>query len=1219
MAVKKRKVSELPVAESTTGLYAFGVDRDNRSVKIDFGILKGEQGEQGAPGPRGERGETGATGAKGEKGDPGPEGKQGVRGYKGDPGEKGEKGDALLLVQHAEHIVGEWVDPLYGDRMPLYEQVFELDAAALAGEGGTTIVTLAADLVPEPNAWLRVVDAALVSGGTVYPSSDAVVRLFHEGTDLKAELRRPAQPTGTLQLQVRYVKYAGDELRFELKVPESTDLAGASLRFPALKYFKRGVLTPCCDDSNTTAYCNLFAFINGRRRYDTAGKKYFHKGWTPAADDTFTLFPVLDFSNGTGRRIRYAFSCALWPSWGNEYSERFITDSSSSTYSPYICWDELSEMQDYGVSMLYHNVDERIYDKTDPAQIVRGFADDRRLVHQKLGVWMKLLGQPDGNAAYILAGQTTPLVQMMRQSVPTAQPVYLNTPGELYHRGIRSSYSMDIGAKLDEVGEQLAAENPRWVGVMWHETNWEGAYYDFFKTLYDTYSSAEATDTLWVASWDAVYEWMHTRLHGSVEVMTDAVRTEGGFRYVPCRVMIPGRESFSYRDASLLFTATGLPASCEVVNVSPNVLGAECTVAADGVRLNLNFDPKTVERAERYTAQFEASADELDRESALYFVSWLSAELAAPYLKRIDAVRSVPIASLRISGPVTLTVGATGIYTVTALPADNTQMQEIALTLPAGLELVSRSVSGNVLTALCRATAPGPAPLSAVLGEIRDTCYIAVEAAPEPVDVPIERITIAGDDTIEGAVQKSYTVTCLPANNTRMEEVEVKVSGGIRLVGTSVAANVITATVAATTNGPATLQASVGDVSGAKELVVSGIETPPLRIVATFGYDFKVATGGVYDADGGYTKIRAFDSFLLGNLYDTAGNKAGMYTLSGAPKSPGASFFGPSTGDDSALYKDYAIQSCCYAGPDLDARMTITFVELPAGRYRMRYFLNTANANYSKGAVQARWKYTTSEGEYPIVMPADIDYWLNNWQHYVDTAVTVGTDGTCALSVDAAGNASTLAPVQIIDIERIGDQAPEPYYLKLNGADQDLSCADQPAAGATLTIALETNGTPRIVSQDARLTVEMLPGTLRITVPPRNLGNAPLQYNPVVLGVDEDSSIRRQVSVSQDAVLPVVKFDVYLVNDTIGQIIFRDSEGILHNIDPQGTETVAIGEKPCAIQFDNSPPSVVIFAENSSGSVWSARDIVAYEIYSIETWPWCVKCMDKENRFTVLG
>ena len=50
-----------------------------------------------------------------------------------------------------------------------------------------------------------------------------------------------------------------------------------------------------------------------------------------------------------------------------------------------------------------------------------------------------------------------------------------------------------------------------------------------------------------------------------------------------------------------------------------------------------------VERAERYTARFEASESGEDMDDALYFVQRLKSSLRVPYMARINALIAPPV------------------------------------------------------------------------------------------------------------------------------------------------------------------------------------------------------------------------------------------------------------------------------------------------------------------------------------------------------------------------------------------------------------------------------------------------------------------------------------------------------------------------------------------------------------------------------------------------
>lgn len=947
----------------------------------------------------------------------------------------GEQGDASIVVRDEEHVVGTWIDPKYADRQKLWERTFVLPVATFTRSDGSraaaeevVAVTLDPALRLEEEAYLRVVDATLYAAGVYRPLPALVDRIYQAGDALLADLHAPApEAAGDVRLQLHYVKMQGDVVTFELKVPIFVGGVQPSISLPPLKYFKKVAFTPCFDDSNVTAWCNVFSFINRRRVYTTdrgngsEDYKYFHKAWKPSATDTFALYPeAFDFDNGTGRRVRYAFSCAIW---GGRH------DSAAAVNTPLlykgICWDELRDILDYGGSVLYHDIEETLFDKNDPASIREGFAHLRAQTREKLGVLPKILGQPGGNVAYIDAALGSPLVQFMRQGTPDDHRlIYTNQVYDLYHDHTRGGEAagQQIAPKIEEIAAQMASDNPYWISFTRHEASRHGDDYQLYKTLYDTYSKNPATDLLWVASWDAVYEWMYLRQHGSVEIDEAAIRTEGEFTYIPCRLVAPRKESFLYRDASLLVDLKGAASSCEVVNCSANVVRAEAAVVGNSVRINLNYNPESIRLAEQYTATFEAKADELDREAALYFVGWLSAELAEPFLRRIEAVRDIAIEALWIAGPALLANGAEGTFTVEALPADNTHMEGIAVSTSGGLSLVSTTRAGNVLTIVCRATAQGAQRIEAVCGALTARHEVTVEAAA--ASVAIQEITVAGEDAITGTAEKDYTVTCLPADNTCMAQVSIAAEGGLEIIRRVARANVVTVTVRATANGEALLRASAGEISGEKRIAVTGIAAAGRRIVATFGWDNKVAAGGAWDAASGYTRIRPTASTPSGKLYLLDGTEAGSYTYVSAdiPKTAGAANRGPATGDNSGRYLDDAIQSFIYAGSANEYRFAFRFEGLQPGRHVVRFYMNTANTAYSRGCVAATYKLTSSEAEYPIAMPADNqDIFYQNFSRTIDTEVVVGADGVLRYeqSTDPAAKYN-LAATQILDIEKIG-------------------------------------------------------------------------------------------------------------------------------------------------------------------------------------------------------
>lgn len=100
---------------------------------------------------------------------------------------------------------------------------------------------------------------------------------------------------------------------------------------------------------------------------------------------------------------------------------------------------------------------------------------------------------------------------------------------------------------------------------------------------------------------------------------------------------------------------------------------------------------------------------------------------------------------------------------------------------------------------------------------------------------------------------------------------------------------------------------------------------------------------------------------------------------------------------------------------------------------------------------------------------------------------------------------------------KVDGVVPVHYYLLIGGNSSDFSI-DAVAAGAEFAYSVETNGTPYIVSYDSRLTVSLNSEAdtweLSIYVP-ENTSDAGIDYNPVILGISEDVSVRRRIIISQ--------------------------------------------------------------------------------------------------------
>ena len=94
------------------------------------------------------------------------------------------------------------------------------------------------------------------------------------------------------------------------------------------------------------------------------------------------------------------------------------------------------------------------------------------------------------------------------------------------------------------------------------------------------------------------------------------------------------------------------------------------------------------------------------------------------------------------------------------------------------------------------------------------------------------------------------------------------------------------------------------------------------------------------------------------------------------------------------------------------------------------------------------------------------------------------------------------------------------YYLRLDGKSEDSQWVAEADGINGTAYAITSNGTPYIVDYDSRLYVDLYEedGDLYLSISaPKNAGTEEINYNPVILGIQENDAVRRQVAVSQKA------------------------------------------------------------------------------------------------------
>ncbi|MEG1842425.1 MAG: hypothetical protein RR221_06895 [Alistipes sp.] len=920
-----------------------------------------------------------------------------------------------MVLSGKEHIVGSFEDET-GAIHDVYENVFSL--ANLP-----TIVSEAKEyeLSAEPlgfGLYISVVSLEMVStnGGTFHFGKYNIDRVFVFEQKTKCEVRCIAPVAGCTEmvLRMRYIKYMGDKLSFSLTLPSGVSAGDVSLSAAPLKYDKRFAFTYTADDSVVGAYARIFKRINKKWIDDV---EFAHMNQEPTTG--VTPENALCITDGCGNDRRFGFSCAIWPTWGNEYSPNgFIKDSSTSKTNPYITWEELKLMVDYGISLCYHNVDERIYDKNTPAKIARGFVDDNLKTYEKTGRYMKILGLPDGNSAYVDAADLSSMVVFMRSSLHASSKVNLHTCGLL--KGLKTyggTNSSDITAKLAELATQHVADNPYWTGITSHRVSLE--MMEMMATIHGLYGKG-GDDSIWVASWDEIYEYVTMR-----EGMT--VKKTVNKQTVTFDVYVPSGRAFYFRELS--FLVTGIP-SMDGVTLTPlseNIKGESHAIHVsrwknDKVLLvNMNFNKTAVALATNATAKYEASAELSDKDDALYFTSMLLPSLAAPLTARIDNVAPGVPGGLRLI--------STSINTGAALTTNRATTVTLDLTGSPTHYRVSESEAFDGAGWQSYSVPYIPYMLSDVLG--KKTVYVQLKDASTQTAVVSDTIILEASDipiqivlnsiTINGGAASTATRDVAVAINTNLAPTHYRIGEVADLSAQPWVTYTGNATYTLSqNNGQKTIYAQVKNADGHSEtkfavIALSQTTSGSMRAILSLGWDW--SSGGstgttVYDAAMQLGKVRLGADGISYNIYDTNGNIVGTADIAGL-KTTGSTNTGNTTGNGTGVYPDNVLKWSGYK-PAATSEASVSMALATPGTYKFKIFVNTKNQGINITGSTYALVNGSSVQNYAMRTYNIKDNYTNVLE--LTTTITVGTPVILKLSTSDTGN--DLLLINAIEIEK---------------------------------------------------------------------------------------------------------------------------------------------------------------------------------------------------------
>lgn len=439
-------------------------------------------------------------------------------------------------------------------------------------------------------------------------------------------------------LHAQYCKFYGDIIEFDVTVPAGVDKNAVTLEIPPLKFNKKMVFSYITDDSYSI-YQYIFAAINKRFVATDSGGGFFHLNM-PNSDAAAGYYPdkFLQCTDGAGILRRYATSVACWP-------EKLVKQSIGDDFTIYWPWISEKEFKfffDFGFTLLYHDlfgyniVETDTQDKFDKCM-----SDTVSLFQSYAGITPKILAEPNGDHKYLTFGYNNEIIQAYFAQNGPAKLVYPFKTGFSLDKDtviLRQFYNgetwMDsMLSKLSEIHSATDKNTIYWLIGSNHrasigETN-------LFTEIHRLYGDI-GDDSLWFTTVDEMFEYWFMRANTfTLKTVTDA-----GIHF---KLYIPKRPNFFFRDLSVLLNGISALTGVSVTS-GDNVYGTSAAINDSKLLINLNFDEKLFERAEKYVSALESSPNaEYAYDNAMYFVQQLKTSVKAPFMARINALTSAPV------------------------------------------------------------------------------------------------------------------------------------------------------------------------------------------------------------------------------------------------------------------------------------------------------------------------------------------------------------------------------------------------------------------------------------------------------------------------------------------------------------------------------------------------------------------------------------------------
>lgn len=569
------------------------------------------------------------------------------------------------VIQDTERICGTY--SIAGNKLNLYECAFKLDE--LPAVTGKTKEYEISESPLGKNTYLAINSFVVSDGTNFFPNRHSIDKAYVDSeyktkVVVKCESATDTACYGVLHLQ--YVKLEYELVEFMVKGLTGDAATNAALTMPIFKYDKKFAYSYTFDDDTVLAYSRGHLFIN--KKWQDA-EKNFHVGMSK----TTGSYPgkTLGYTDGLGIEHRFTLGVSIWPDASNQNIDNLMNPSTHKPdkYYPYLVWNDLRPMLEFGHEIYFHDVNTDGDDTVDG--IVKGLRKSQNItLSQVPGHGMKTLAEPNGNHDYVLAGEkfedvsfmcaqgSTPLGLL--QNISFAQDIELKNKVQ-YRRFVEST--PDANTLMTDITAKATSGLYQW----YHDFSHGPAEHQFIKDLYvklnDTYGK-DGNDTIIFASLDEIYEYWFIRKYSKIR---KEVTSEG----VKFSILVPNEKYFRHKEFTVQLNGT-YNSSLSAELTKGDAYGFKFGNLNNKFSINIDLEKRAYEMADKYSNLYLENQDIEVRDDAVYFISQLRNDLQTIFNNRLSSIDTAPTlnsisinngAAITNARQVSVTFDRTGVIT----------------------------------------------------------------------------------------------------------------------------------------------------------------------------------------------------------------------------------------------------------------------------------------------------------------------------------------------------------------------------------------------------------------------------------------------------------------------------------------------------------------------------------------------------------------------------